>query len=157
MIAGRLIGAAVTATLLGTSAAQPAPVKIHNGMTGPEFAAFAARQGWTVRGAIARTAKTRALTVVVKKYALRVTLYDCNRAGRCPRAMLQLNAPFRFAGTDATTSRRFTKWNKANRGATLYNIGGYEMARRFIHLRGVTDQYLREVIGEDWVRAVSRL
>ena len=134
--------AAAIALMLTPSLAVSAEPHVYDGITARELVAFAEREGWS---GDARLGWSVELTVEGTRVF--IELSDCDDTGRCRTGIIR-TASYHF-----DRSRfGFWHWNLETHGATGYGPG-YVTLQRYLHFAGVTDQYLREVIGEIWPRA----
>ena len=134
--------AATIALILAPSFAASAEPHVYDGITARELVAFAEREGWS---GDARLGWSVELTVEGTR--IFIELSDCDDTGRC-RAGIIRTASYHFD----RTRFGFWHWNLETHGATGYGPG-YVTLQRYLHFAGITDQYLREVIGEIWPRA----
>ncbi len=118
---------------------------IHDGMTAAELAAFGRRQGWSVDETVSSGS-----TVVfrIDNTLAHIQLYDCDGERRCGSGVIR-DISYHFL---RPTPHGFWHWNLGVNGATGFGPG-YVTLQRFISLKGVTNTYLREVIGVVWVKA----
>lgn len=125
------------------SAGAQEPPHVYDGITAEELAAFAERQGWT-----ADTRSAGAVEIDLGDARAFVELHTCDEAGRCRSGVIR-TISYHFV---EPTRHGFWHWNLENHGATGYGPS-YVTLERYLHFAGVTDLYLREVIGEVWPKA----
>ena len=131
------------ALMLAPSVAVSAEPRIYDGITAEELVAFAEREGWSGEARVGWSA----VELTVEGARALIELFDCDDAGRC-RAGIIRTTTYHF-----DRSRfGFWHWNLETHGATGYGPD-YVTLQRYLHFAGITDQYLREVIGEIWPRA----
>lgn len=136
----------LSALVFGTLPAHAQTETVHMGFTPAEVVAFAKRSGWS---AAPGTAESRQITIQLdEKNSVLLYLTDCDAQDRCRSGYL-LDGFF-----SAGDSARYYEWNRHNHGAVAYwrtNV----WLKRPLHLRGVTDTYLREVILTAWKPAAE--
>jgi len=117
---------------------------IYNGITLDEFVAFAEGEGWEVR---VESEQMAAVSVRLENASAYILMFDCDEARRCRSGVIQ---EISYYFVEPTQS--FWHWNLGNHGATGYGPN-YVTLQRYLHFSGVTDRYLREVIGGIWPEA----
>lgn len=134
------------ATVLFTTPAGAAD-NIYSGMTANELAAFAQGEGWQAQ--INRLANP-VVTIRRDGRPIRIEMFDCDENNRCKAGVIR-DLTYYFVKPD---SYGFWHWNLALQGATGFGPS-YVTLQRYLHFNGVTDQYLRDVVGQIWPRAAQ--
>lgn len=132
------------------SASQGQSIKVYDGTTADELAEFAKNQNWVVQSVRRKEGSIRGVTLKIKSKTVVIYLRDCNVNGRCNAGLMEVIGPPMF-----NVEAFMRGLNSALHGATAC-CRGYITLRRHLHFRGVTDTYLREVIGTVWVEAVNK-
>ncbi|HEX9770098.1 MAG TPA: hypothetical protein VGA50_13075 [Kiloniellales bacterium] len=137
-----------SALLLGGSAAGVAAEspEVHDGLTADELAAFAGRQGW--RAEISGGGRHVTIYAGDKETRLPIVMLDCDSEGKCRAGLIQ-EITYYFLGSDWFCT--LWHWNLEARGATGFGPG-YVTLQRYLQFRGVTDQYLLDVV-DAWLNA----
>jgi hypothetical protein len=135
--------AAASLCLVSPAVAQ-AP-KVYNGITADELMALAAKEGWR-----AMRSSATSLSFELDRQHASITLLNCDKAGRCVSGVMR-NISYHFIGRG---DRNLWHWNLRTEGATGFGPV-YVTLQRYLHFRGVTDQYLRDVIGQIWPNAAK--
>ena len=121
---------------------------VHRGMTPQELIEFAQREGWlATRAKLGRPAVTIQIT---GKAQATVLLLECDGTGRCMSGVIR-RMSYHFLRTNAG-HRYLWHWNQKNHGATGFGPN-YITLQRHLQFNGVTNTYLREVIGRIWPKA----
>lgn len=141
---------ALVALILTVSPLMPARAEtIYAGITPDELVDFARREGWK-----ARLDSPAAPIVVIDLEGatkpIRIELSDCDEHRRCRTGIIQ-NMTYYMLKPNAYG---FWHWNLEKHGATGFGPA-YITLQRYLHFNGVTDRYLRDVIGEIWPKAAS--
>jgi hypothetical protein len=77
-------------------------------------------------------------------------MFDCDPAKRCMSGVVR-DLTYHFVEPDR---HGFWHWNLKTLGATGFGPS-YVTLQRYLHFNGVTDQYLRDVIGRIWPKAAQ--
>jgi hypothetical protein len=137
---------ALSAAMLLAVPAAAEDEQVYDGMTAEELADFAAGEGWE--------ADIRLGGGVVEMRTdgrpVHIELLDCDADGRCKSGVIR-DVTYYFL---EPSHSGFWHWNLENRGATGYGPS-YVTLQRYLHFVGVTDRYLRDVIGTVWPRAAE--
>lgn len=134
----------IAAAALAVSATAATAQQVYQGMTADELTAFAERQGWSAE----KMAGGAVLDIRVGESSAVIELFDCDEGLRC-RAGVIRTISYHFLTPDRYG---FWHWNLENHGATGHGPS-YVTLERYLHFVGVTDDYLRDVIGRIWPEA----
>jgi hypothetical protein len=124
--------------------------KIYAGITPDELAGFARGEGWKV------SVESRAPPVVVIELEdkpirpVRIEMSGCDQDMRCTTGIIQHMTYYALR----PGPYGFWHWNLERRGATGFGPS-YVTLQRYLHFNGVTDRYLRDIIGTIWPAAAS--
>lgn len=140
------IASVLAATLLLASASLGAePPQIHDRMTKEQLAQFAERQGWQAEVSQLGTS----VTIHAGDRRVYILMLGCGEGGSCQSGLIQdMTYHFIESPHHACT---FWHWNLEAKGATGFGPN-YVTLQRYLQFRGVTDQYLRDVI-DAWLAA----
>ncbi|KAB2941751.1 MAG: hypothetical protein K8F92_11590 [Hyphomicrobium sp.] len=126
--------------------------KIYAGITPDELVDFARREGWK-----AGVESPAAPVVVIDlegepttRRPIRIELSECDQHKRCMTGLLRDMTYYSLK----PEAYGFWHWNLERRGATGFGPS-YITLQRYLHFNGVTDRYLRDVIGTIWPKAAS--
>ena len=146
-----LMSAAIS-TVAATAAAETA--KVHMGLTPAEFGAFVRRVGWKLSQPVKPGSRYFNIQMPAgRRVAVRFGV--CDAANRCNVAMVatfvlppgpRSNLAYNWNQTDRTSAKY-----GGNRLAAAYR-GFYMRLQQPLYLRGVTDLYLKEMLGVVWTR-----
>ena len=142
---------AMTARLVATTVlcvaafAGPAAARadtVHAGLTPGELADFSRNEGWSAQVDAGASA---VVTIQVKGQSARVEMFDCDQQRRCMSGVIR---DLTYYNLDPD-HYGFWHWNLGNPGATGFGPS-YITLQRYIHFNGVTDRYLRDILGTIW-------
>ena len=138
--------------LLFVSPVQAKSESVYMGMTAQELTVFAKSEG--LQAQVDRSSE-RVVTIQLNEQAIRIEqtirieMFDCDEKRRCMSGIIRhrsyYNVPPRYG---------VWHWNLRTLGATGFGPS-YVTLQRYLHFRGVTDEYLREVIGKIWPKAAK--
>ena len=144
-LARQLQAIVVCALVLAACPEQGRAETVYSGLTVGELAAFAMREGWNAQ--VHRDGPS-VVRIDNATRSIRIEMFDCDRRKRCKSGLIQDQTyyalkPDRYG---------FWHWNLERRGATGFGPS-YVTLQRYLHFNGVTDSYLRDVIGDIWPKA----
>lgn len=147
-----LCGLVFPALLMSAGGAQAETPRIYDGITQGELIAFAKGQGWEAEPwSGARAVRLRIHPNAAETSASAILyMTHCDAADRCRAGLLRSMSYYFIKQRDF-----FWHWNQTHLGATGFSEN-YVTLQRYLHFRGVTDTYLKEVIGEMWAGASAR-
>lgn len=120
---------------------------VYSGMTADELVAFARNEGWEAERS---SALSQDVTIRASGQSIRIEMFDCDERKRCMSGILR-DLTYYFLEPDRYG---FWHWNLERRGATGFGPS-YVTLQRYLHFNGVTDRYLRDVIGKIWPAAAQ--
>lgn len=133
-----MLATGMFALLAWTGASFAAP-QVHDGMTKHQLAEFAERQGWQPETAGAGNF----VTIRAGDESVHIVMLDCDAGGLCRSGLIRHQSYYFLRSPGGACN--FWHWNYDVKGATGFGPD-YVTLQRYLHFRGVTDQYLKEVI-----------
>jgi hypothetical protein len=118
---------------------------VYSGMTTNGLAEFARNQGWDAK---VEPGEFPVVTIQVEGQSVRVELSDCDQQKRCMSGLIRDLTYFALK----PDRHGFWHWNLKKLGATGFGPS-YITLQRYLHFNGVTDRYLRDIIGGIWPAA----